>query len=218
YMPPGIADFTYDVAKAKQLLDEAGAKKGGDGIRTLNGRKLSWTYQTSTNDVRQKTQEIIKASFGQAGINLDLKAIDASVFFGAPDNPDSEQTFFADIEMETTGGGFYPDRWFLWFYSADPGRYICQQSNSWGAENFIRYQNPKFNTLYDQAVKEIDPAKYRPLFQQLNHFVTVEDVASYGLVARNSVSAAVSWLAGYDNRGPASSSQVWDVKSWYKKS
>jgi peptide/nickel transport system substrate-binding protein len=87
------------------LLDKAGWVKGPDGIRAKNGVKFQVTYSTSVNDVREKEEQVLKQAFLQAGIGMDIKNADASVFFGKGDNPDAGACFEKDMEMFTNGPG-----------------------------------------------------------------------------------------------------------------
>lgn len=83
-----------DVEGANKLLDDAGWVKGADGIRAKNGVKLSFLYQTSTNSVRQATQELVKDMWSQIGVASELRNVSASVFFGGdPASPDTFQKF-----------------------------------------------------------------------------------------------------------------------------
>ena len=51
-------------------------------------------YQTSINPVRQKTQAIVKQAAAKAGIEVELKSVVASVYFGSdPANPDTFPKF-----------------------------------------------------------------------------------------------------------------------------
>jgi peptide/nickel transport system substrate-binding protein len=79
----------------------------------------------------------------------------------------------------------------------------------------MRYQNPRFNALWQQAAKEVDPAKSTDIFLQMQSLV-VEDVADIGLVARNNVSAAAANLAGY--QPTPWTAEVWDLKNWTRTS
>ena len=82
--------FEFNVDKAADLLDKAGWKKGGDGIREKDGKKLKFVYQTSINQPRQKTQAIVKQACQKAGIDIEVKAVTASVFFSSDvANPDT---------------------------------------------------------------------------------------------------------------------------------
>jgi peptide/nickel transport system substrate-binding protein len=93
--------LTQDMDGAKALLDEAGwTDSDGDGIRDKDGQALSMLYQTSTNAVRQDFQALIKGWWNEIGVEVELKNVDASVFFGGdPGSPDTFQKFYADVEM-----------------------------------------------------------------------------------------------------------------------
>jgi peptide/nickel transport system substrate-binding protein len=52
--------WEFSVDKANQLLDEAGWKRGPDGIPAKDGKRLKLVFQTSINAPRQKTQAIVK--------------------------------------------------------------------------------------------------------------------------------------------------------------
>ena len=75
--------YEFSVDKANDVLEKAGWKKGADGIREKDGKKLKFVYQTSINQPRQKTQAIVKQAAQKAGIDLELKSVTASVFFSS---------------------------------------------------------------------------------------------------------------------------------------
>ena len=86
--------WEFNVEKASQILEQAGWKKGSDGIRVKDGKRLKMVYQTSINAVRQKTQAIVKAAAAKAGIEMELKSVVASVFFASdPANWDTYPHF-----------------------------------------------------------------------------------------------------------------------------
>ncbi len=90
-----------DIAGANAMLDAAGfVDTNGDGVREANGVEMKMLYQTSTNAVRQDFQALIKQWMSEIGIEVELRNIDASVFFGGdPGSPDTFQKFYADMEM-----------------------------------------------------------------------------------------------------------------------
>jgi peptide/nickel transport system substrate-binding protein len=211
YMPPGIT-WTYDIAAANQLLDEAGAARGSDGIRELNGRAMRWVSSASTNTLRQKEQEIMKQSFAELGIDLEIRAIEASAYFDAG-NEVSFQHLYYEFGLETNGASIYPIRWYVRYLSADPLKDIAQMENGWSGRNFGRYQNAEFNAMYAQVLTEVDPETYIPIFHDMQRLV-VEDVADIGLVSRKDVAAASANLTGYEPSPFAV--DVWDIRNWRK--
>src|SRR5439155_6436683 len=92
--PAGLASkntkIVFDVAGANALLDGAGYKRGGDGIRvTPDGVRMKVVFQTATNSLRQKEQAIVKDGWQKIGIETELKSVDAGIFFASdPSNPD----------------------------------------------------------------------------------------------------------------------------------
>jgi peptide/nickel transport system substrate-binding protein len=69
--------------QGQRLLEQRGGSAGGDGIRAKDGKRLKIVFQTSTNAARQKTQAIVKQACAKAGIDVEIKSVVASVFFGS---------------------------------------------------------------------------------------------------------------------------------------
>src|SRR5207247_11243364 len=92
--------YEFNVDKANQILEAAGWKKGGDGIRAKDGKPLKFVFQTSINAPRQKTQAIVKQACQKAGIDVELKSAVGSVFFSSDAaNPDTYPHFYCDAQM-----------------------------------------------------------------------------------------------------------------------
>src|SRR5438552_1350272 len=94
--------YEFNVDKANDILEKAGWKKGADGIREKDGKKLKFLYQSSINQPRQKNQAIVKQACQKAGIDIEVKAVTASVFFSSDvANPDTYTKFYCDLQMYT---------------------------------------------------------------------------------------------------------------------
>ncbi len=188
----------FDVAKANQMLDEAGWMKGADGIRAKGGVPMKLTLQTSINSLRQKEQDIIKQSFQKVGVDLTLKSVNATVFFGLDNNPDNISHFYTDLEMFTStfsspNASSYLKRW----YSGNPEKDIAQKANGWSGSNYSRWQNDEFNKMFDDALKQTDPQKLIEEFKKMNDLVVGQGVAT-GLVDRKNVDAKLKTVKGPD--------------------
>ena len=163
-----VAEFNVD--KANTLLDGAGWKRGADGVRAKDGKRLKFVFQTSINSVRQKVQAIVKQACAKAGIEVELKTVQASVFFSSDlTNPDTYGKFFADIEMFLNSrAGTDPDRTMQQWVSWE----VCQKSNGWQLQNKCRWSSPEYDKLFRLAENELDPVKRAALFIQMNDLTT----------------------------------------------
>ena len=75
--------YEFNVEKAISGLENAGWRKGEDGIRVKDGKQLKYVFQTSINQPRQKTQAIVKQACEKAGVGIEIKVVTASVFFSS---------------------------------------------------------------------------------------------------------------------------------------
>src|SRR5262245_15801554 len=98
--------WEFKIEKANELLEKAGWKRGADGVRAKDGKKLKPAFQTSINAPRQKTQAIVKQACQKAGVDVELKSIVASVYFSSDvGNPDTTRKFYSDVQMYTVTMG-----------------------------------------------------------------------------------------------------------------
>lgn len=201
-----------DIDAANALLDEAGYEDtDDDGIReTEDGQPLFILYQTSTNAVRQLTQDVVKANWLEIGVDSELKNIDASVFFGGDTaSPDTYQRFYADVEMYTNSSP-----------SADAQAYMsnwtCAQvvspSENFGGSNISRWCQDDYDAVFTELQAATDPADRQQLVIELNDMV-VQRGALIPITWRANVSAfgadiqGVGDLNGWD-------SEYWNVEEW----
>jgi peptide/nickel transport system substrate-binding protein len=214
--PKGIASTNLtceqDVEKAKALLDEAGwTDSDGDGIREKDGVPLVVDYQTTINTVRQKEQALVKANWAAIGVQTNLKAIDAGVFFSSDaGNPDTASHFYADIEMYTNSNSdpdptTYFDQWTC--------AQIASKANEWRLNNAHRWCNKDYDALMDQLRKETDTAKRKDLFIKLNDFL-VNEVVVIPLINRTTPEGVSKTLVGV--KVSSFDTQFWNIATWHK--
>ena len=159
----------FNPDKAAAHLESAGWKKGVDGVREKDGRKLKLVFQTSINAARQKTQSVIKSALQRAGIDVELKGVTSAVFFSADvSNPDTNGRFQADLQMYASGMGQpdperFMDRYVSWE--------VAQKSNKWQGRNALRWRNDEYDKLYRASETELDPVKRAAQFIRMNDLV-----------------------------------------------
>ncbi|WP_134768564.1 ABC transporter substrate-binding protein [Nocardioides sp. 1609] len=118
---PGASDhsdeFAFDPEAAKTLLDEAGWRAAGDGVRTKGGKKLTLTlYPNPYLATSQSIDELVAQQLGDLGFEVEIQAYDVvtygeKVSFQNPSVPAYEVTrsfidagTVAGILTDTDGG------------------------------------------------------------------------------------------------------------------
>jgi peptide/nickel transport system substrate-binding protein len=196
--------FEFSVDKANQVLDEAGWKRGSDGIRAKDGKKLKFVYQTAINAPRQKTQQIVKQVCAKAGIDIEIKAVTASVYFSSdPANWDTYNHFATDIQMyQTTMTEPDPQRLMDQFTSWE----VAQKANKWQGRNKTRWRNEEYDRVWKAAEAEMDPVKRAGLVIKMNDLL-IQHVAVIPVVWRPRVAAISTRLRDAVQSG-------WDSDFW----
>jgi peptide/nickel transport system substrate-binding protein len=186
-----VCEFNTD--KANRLLDDAGWARGPDSIRrkVVDGRvvRIAILLQTADNPVRQKTMQIVKQGWGKLGIQVELKAIQSSVFFSNDlANPDTWTKFFADVELYAQSQNAPDDPIFV-------SNWTCAQiktrAANWSGRNLSRWCNANYDRLVEQLANTLDPARRTAIYKQLNDMV-VDNVVVIPLVVRKFPVLAVS--------------------------
>jgi peptide/nickel transport system substrate-binding protein len=192
----------FDIAAANRLLDEAGWRRGADGVRAKDGIRLAMRFVTSVNTLRQKEQEIVKAGWQQIGVGVNIDAVDSSVFFStAPGDKDTFLHFYSDVEMYTQNFSLFPSLYMAQFYSSDPLKTIPQRENNWSGQAVTRWQSDEYNRLYEQALTELDPEKNAALWVRMNDLV-VSQAVEIPIIDRQTVAARAKTLYTGHNLSP----------------
>ncbi|CUH76716.1 peptide ABC transporter substrate-binding protein [Tropicibacter naphthalenivorans] len=201
-----------DIEGAKKMLDDAGiVDTDGDGIREKDGVPLSILYQTSTNAVRQDFQALIKDWWEQIGMEVELRNIDGSVFFGGdPGSPDTFQKFYADVEMyANTFNGTDPQSYL--------GNRLCDKAptpaSQWQGENVSRFCDPEYDALHAELTKTSDIAERQRIGRELSK-MAFERGSIIPIVHRGRLSAHSNTLGGVDLN--VWDSELWNVADWYR--
>ncbi len=185
--------------------------KGADGIREKDGEKLKFVYQTSINAPRQKTQAIVKQACQKAGIDIEIKAVTASVFFSSDvANPDTYPHFYCDLQMYTTT-----------MTQPDPEVFMRQFLSGEVAQQGEQVAGPQHHALAERGIRQdpqggadrARPGQARGAVHQVNDLVVNNEVV-IAVVARPGVGAMngklVAEISGWDNN-------TWDLQDWFKE-
>jgi peptide/nickel transport system substrate-binding protein len=204
--------WEFSIDKAAKVLDEGGWKRGPDGIRTKDGKRLRMLFQTAINPARQKTQAIVKQAAAKVGIEMELKSIVSAVYFSTdPANLDTTSHFSADIQMYAFNSR-----------SPDPQRFmdpfvsweVSQKENKWAGRNTTRWRNEEYDRLFRAAETEMDPVKRAAHFIRMNDLLT-QNVVIVPFTWRGDGAAVSNRLRGTDLSGW--DSNCWNIAHWYRE-
>ncbi len=204
--------YPFDLKRAAALLDEAGWQDtDGDGIRDKDGKDMKVVYQTSLNPLRQKIQQIVKNTLESIGVEVELKMIDASIFFSSePANLSSFRRFYADMQEYARGSvSPHPIR--------ELAMWSCLEENKnsgWYFPPFNAWCNPEYEALLKRAEIEPDLEKYRDIMIRMNDLL-IEDVALIPLVNETRMHAVSKTLGGF--KFTPWDASAWKIKDWRRK-
>ncbi|GAA3600140.1 ABC transporter substrate-binding protein [Kribbella ginsengisoli] len=156
----GAEKVSFDLAKANKILDDAGYKKGADGVRTMpdGSRKLQFRFSIHTDTpIEEKLAEYLTGWFKELGITLTTKRLDSSKF-----TEETGTTALFDIAISG------------WSVNPDPeevlATHLCSRrptasGEGGGTESF--YCDPQYEALYQQQLKELDRPKRADIIKKM---------------------------------------------------
>jgi peptide/nickel transport system substrate-binding protein len=160
YQPDKLkTKYSYDVKKAEALLDEAGWKKGADGIRAKDGKKLQFTLWTNAgNKTREQYVTVMQQQWKAIGVDATPKTEEWNAFL-------TRITETHDFEMYLVG--------FSW--GIDPDQTTMWKTDSFtGGFNMNKYTNKQVDLLCDQGLSELDTDKRKAIYLDLQNIIMDE--------------------------------------------
>ena len=83
FYAPAFDEYVADPAKVEELMTGDGWEKNGEGIWEKGGKTASFEINsTAGNEQRELTEQLWQSQLQAAGFELEIKNLDADVFFG----------------------------------------------------------------------------------------------------------------------------------------
>ncbi|HCJ99986.1 MAG TPA: TIGR04028 family ABC transporter substrate-binding protein [Serratia grimesii] len=144
------AKLRFDPELANRLLDEAGWKKGSDGLREKDGKKLLLNiYESLPQPQNKAVLQLVSQQWGKVGARLNILAGDAGS--RVADNLDPQKTPAAVVEV----GRADPDVIKSQFYPTNRDA-LLQQG---GTGKNSTFKDDKLNALLLGIASEVDAQK-----------------------------------------------------------
>ncbi|MBM3648969.1 MAG: peptide ABC transporter substrate-binding protein [Alphaproteobacteria bacterium] len=201
---PGARRYPYDPAQARKLLDEAGFAEIRNGVRhSAKGERLALEITTTAgNRVRELVAQVIQSQLRQVGIELRIKAEPPRVF-----SEGLSRRQFSALAM------------YAWVQRPEGvprsilhSKEIPSADNGWSGQNYPGYRNAEMDAALDAAEREIDPAKRRALFADIQR-IHADDLPVLPLFFRVDPFVMPKQLKGVVPTGHLNGSTLW-VEQW----
>jgi peptide/nickel transport system substrate-binding protein len=153
-----VKPLPYSVAKANQLLDTAGYKKGSDGIRQADGHDMAYDLLVSPDVAGGlRMGQILTQSFAKIGVTIHVRQIDDDALEDA-----ITKNHYRDFDLALWG----------WDTEYDPSYMLeamtCAQ---YGDDNDSGYCNADYDKLFAKQGVATDPAQRKAIVYEMQQKV-----------------------------------------------
>lgn len=153
---PTLAPLPHDPAKAAALLDEAGFRKGKDGIRAKGAARLAFALSLGgASDRLRQIVELAQRSYHEAGIEMTLSPMEWGAFVEKVDAGEYEACSLS-LNLDPN-----PDLRPNWHSSQVPPNGM----------NHAFYRSAKADALMDEIAGTFDREKARVLYAELQRVI-----------------------------------------------
>ncbi|MGB9245371.1 MAG: ABC transporter substrate-binding protein, partial [Candidatus Acidiferrales bacterium] len=152
---PDVRQYDFDPARAEQLLDAAGFKRGAGGVR------FRLEFKTSTEEYSRLLSEAISDEWRRVGVAVELRPLEFATFYA-----DLQRGSFQVSAQRWVGGNNDPDI----FESVFSSKKIPPNGSNRG-----HYRNPKLDALIDRARMEMDRERRKALLWEIQRIVAEDE-------------------------------------------
>ena len=140
FLPELVDKYPHDVAKAKELLAQAGYPDGFDMTISVPNN-----YQPHMD-----TAEVVAEQLREAGINVTIQPVEWSTWLDTIYNGRQFQATVVGVDAANM-----------------TARAMLERFTSDYAKNFINYNNPAYDALFQQAINATDEDTQTDLYKQM---------------------------------------------------
>jgi len=201
---PNLPKHQYNPDGAARMLEEAGWRRGRDGVRARNGVRLEFSTSTvAGNHLREQVQQFLQQSWEPLGVKMTIQNFPAAVMWG---------DFFRLSQFNTTiVGSIYP-------IASDPD--VSDRLGSWAiparsgaGANAIQYANPEVDRLLRESVGLVDREARKRNYWKVQEIVR-GDLPFFTLHQQIQAEGTKANLVGYE-ANVNYRTNAWNLSKWY---
>lgn len=183
YVPSIKPQYPHDQKKAEQLLDEAGFRKGSDGVRAKGDVALRFTMLTNAGvKTRENTLVAMQEQWKKIGVAASPSFVDFSLELMP------QITNKRDFQIAMLG--------FSWNSDPDQETMWASEDTRPGGFNGMGYKNPALDKILNQAIATTDRGKRKQLYQKMQE-ILAEDLPAAVLFFPKTVVATNKRVHGF---------------------
>ena len=210
YLPPShwaynkkLVDPGYDPKKAAALLDEAGWKVGGDGVRAKDGVRLAFSMSTTAgNKAREQAQQLVQQNFKKINVDMTIKNMPASVVWG-----DYCIKSEFDTLMVAWDALLYPDPDY-----GDRIRSTAIPAKGGSGSNYVQYENKEIDDLCAKGVATTSQEERKAIYDRIQE-ILLDDMPFAPFFSYQMIAGVKDRLHGYV-ANPYVTSNSWNTEDW----
>jgi peptide/nickel transport system substrate-binding protein len=201
---PTLPKQSYDLALANKLLDEAGWKRSGSGVRMKNNVPLEFAVSTTTGaSLREQCQQLMMQDWQQVGVKMTINNMPAAVIWGDFYTRSKFQSLLVGTAFRTV---IDPDPAHRFGSDAIPAK-------SGNGANQMQWQNAEADALMKDGQTVFDMEKRKLIYAKLQRLVR-DELPILPIYQYAPVEGYKEGLVGFMPNVNARQN-TWNMGSWY---
>jgi peptide/nickel transport system substrate-binding protein len=195
---PNVPKYEFNPQRAEQLLDEAGWRKGADGVRAKDGQRLQLKllYGPNTNKVREGIATIAQEQWRQIGVQVEVTGLEWGAYLDTLSKPPFNYDLFV----------------LGWLSTIDPHwSYQIWSEATIPDLNAGAYVNKEVEELFRLGAREFDREKRKQIYQKIQQIIS-EDLPYIFLTTNMSYTGINKRVKGIE---PTALGIDYNINKWW---
>jgi peptide/nickel transport system substrate-binding protein len=201
---PGLPKHEYNPAKANEMLDAAGWKRGAGGIREKGGVRLEFSNSTTVgNPIREQAQQLLMQDWKAIGAGMRIQNMPAAVIWGEFWQQSKYNSVMVSVNYMLGSDPDVTPRFSSKAIPAKGGR----------GQNTFQFQNAEVDELLLKGATAFDQEKRKEIYIRIQQIIR-DELAILPIFQQVLVEGTKDNLMGFEPN-INTSSNCWNIREWY---
>lgn len=211
YSADGLNPYDFDPARAQQLIEADGWRKGTDGVYAKDGQRLAFEIVTNSGNIaREALLQVATEQYRQIGVDVTPRT---ESFEALVDRLQKSR----DATYGDQGGHDFDAVILGWSLDTDPDPYAFWHSSQIGsgAFNFVGYKNAVVDQALDDGRSRCSVNERKDAYRRVNTQLNEDQPYNFG-VASKTILVYTRSIQGVD-QGPwpnRDTGVLWNIEKW----